>query len=39
VQELNAQWDPEYWRARFEDEVAYFDQLITEFNRQAGAAD
>ena len=39
VQELNAQWDPEYWRARFEDEVAYFDQLITEFNRQAGVAD
>jgi cysteine synthase A len=31
-EELNAQWDPEYWRSLFEDEVGYFDQLITEFN-------
>ncbi|HOX58476.1 MAG TPA: pyridoxal-phosphate dependent enzyme [Candidatus Paceibacterota bacterium] len=37
AQELNQQWDPEYWRALFEDEVVYFDQLIEEFNRQAGA--
>jgi cysteine synthase len=36
AQELNAQWDPEYWRALFEDEVTYFDQLIEEFNRLAG---
>jgi len=36
VQELNEQWDPEYWRALFEDEVVYFDQLIEEFNRPAG---
>jgi cysteine synthase len=31
-EELNAQWDPEYWRALFEDEVVRFDELITEFN-------
>ena len=36
--ELTAQWNPEYWRALFEDEVKYFDQLIEEFNQQAGAA-
>ena len=35
AQELTEQWDPEYWRALFEDEVAYFDQLIDDFN-QAG---
>ncbi|HTY88734.1 MAG TPA: pyridoxal-phosphate dependent enzyme [Candidatus Acidoferrum sp.] len=34
--ELNEQWEPEYWRALFEDEVAYFDELIEEFNQQAG---
>ena len=34
VQELTEQWNPEYWRALFEDEVAYFDQLIEEFNQQ-----
>ena len=33
--ELNEQWSPEYWRALFEDEVVYFDQLIEEFNQQA----
>ncbi len=31
-EELNAQWDSEYWRALFEDEVDYFDELIVEFN-------
>jgi cysteine synthase len=35
AQELNQQWDPEYWRTLFEDEVVYFDQLIEQFNRQA----
>jgi len=35
VAELNQQWDPEYWRELFEDEVAYFDELIEQFNRQA----
>jgi cysteine synthase A len=32
LEELNAQWDPEYWRALFEDEVAGFDRLIESFN-------
>jgi cysteine synthase len=34
-EELNAQWDPEYWRSLFEDEVGYFDTLITDFNTLA----
>lgn len=34
--ELNAQWEPEYWRALFEDEVDEFDRLIGEFNAIAG---
>ena len=34
--ELNAQWDPDYWRELFEEEVAYFDRLIGEFNILAG---
>jgi cysteine synthase len=37
VQELTEQWNPEYWLALFEDEVAYFDQLIDDFNKQAEA--
>lgn len=35
-EEIQAQWDPEYWRALFEDEVGYFDQLIGEFNKEVG---
>jgi cysteine synthase len=35
VEELAAQWDPEYWRALFEDEVEEFDRLITAFNSMA----
>jgi cysteine synthase len=35
LEELNAQWDPEYWRALFEDEVAGFDRLIESFNSLA----
>jgi hypothetical protein len=31
---LNAQWDPEYWRSMFEDEVGHFERLITAFNRK-----
>ena len=31
-EEILAQWDPEYWRSLFEDEVKEFDELITEFN-------
>jgi cysteine synthase A len=34
-EELNAQWDPEYWRSLFEDEVKYFDKMIADFNTQA----
>jgi cysteine synthase A len=34
-EEINAQWNPEYWRSLFEDEVGYFDQLIVEFNSLA----
>jgi cysteine synthase A len=33
--ELRQQWEPEYWRNLFEDEVGYFDKLITEFNELA----
>jgi len=35
-EELNAQWQPEYWRGRFEDEVAEFDKTICEFNKTVG---
>jgi cysteine synthase len=35
LEELNAQWDPEYWRSLFEDEVAGFDRLIESFNSLA----
>ena len=31
--ELDAQWNPEYWDTLFEKEVVYFDKLIEEFNR------
>ncbi|MDI6803550.1 MAG: pyridoxal-phosphate dependent enzyme [Bacteroidota bacterium] len=36
-EEINEQWNPEYWRSLFEDEVEYFDQLINEFNRMVEA--
>lgn len=32
VEELNDQWNPEYWTKMFEDEVDYFDKMIEEFN-------
>jgi cysteine synthase len=35
-EEINAQWNPEYWRELFEDEVAHFDRLIADFNREVG---
>ncbi len=35
-EEIIAQWDPEYWRSLFEDEVAYFDKMIEEFNAKVG---
>ena len=36
-QELTAQWDPDYWRARFEGEVKRIDRLIEAFNAAGGA--
>ena len=35
-QELSAQWEPDYWRRLFEEEVGYFDQLIEAFNATGG---
>ncbi len=35
-EEIQAQWDPEYWRELFEDEAVIFDQLIDEFNEEVG---
>jgi len=35
-EELNAQWNPDYWRGMFEGEVAYFDRLIEQFNDLVG---
>ena len=35
-EELGAQWDPEYWRELFEDEIVHFERLIAAFNREVG---
>jgi len=35
VEELNEQWNPEYWTNLFENEVDYFDKMIEEFNHLA----
>ena len=35
--ELREQWEPEYWRSLFEDEVAEFDALIEAFNKEVNA--
>jgi cysteine synthase len=35
-EEIQAQWDPEYWRELFEEEVVHFDRLIEEFNAEVG---
>ncbi|MDO9577002.1 MAG: pyridoxal-phosphate dependent enzyme [Candidatus Cloacimonadales bacterium] len=35
-EEILAQWNEEYWRSLFEDEIGYFDQLIKEFNLEVG---
>ena len=32
VEELNEQWNPDYWTNLFENEVEYFDKMIEEFN-------
>ncbi len=36
VEELNALWEPEFWREMFEDEVRVFDRMITDFNTEIG---
>jgi cysteine synthase len=33
-EELNELWNPEFWRSILEDEVAYVDEMITEFNEE-----
>jgi len=35
-EEICAQWDPEYWRELFEEEVVHFEKLIEDFNREVG---
>jgi cysteine synthase len=37
-EELDAQWNPEYWQEMFENEVVYFDKLIEEFNREVASS-
>lgn len=34
--ELRELWRPEFWQSIEEDEVGYFDELITEFNKEIG---
>jgi cysteine synthase A len=35
-EELNAQWQPEYWQEMFEGEIGAFERLIADFNREVG---
>jgi cysteine synthase A len=37
VEELNAQWQPQYWQEIYDTEIAEVDRLIADFNREAGA--
>ena len=37
-EEINAQWDPEYWRQLFTEEAAEFDKLIIAFNKEVAAS-
>ncbi len=37
-EEINAQWDLEYWRQIFTEEVAEFDKLIAAFNKEVAAS-
>jgi cysteine synthase len=37
-EEICAQWDPEYWRELFEEEVVHFEKLIENFNREVERA-
>jgi hypothetical protein len=36
VEELNELWESEYWSSLYQQEVAYFNQLIEEFNEEVG---
>ncbi len=38
-EEILELWKPEFWRSMFEDEVAVFDRMIDEFNREVGLLD
>jgi len=35
-EELNALWQPEYWREMFTGEISTFERLIADFNREVG---
>jgi hypothetical protein len=34
IEELNAQWQPEYWQEMFTAEIDAFERLIADFNRE-----
>ena len=34
--EIQEQWDEDYWKKIFTEEVIYFDELINEFNEEVG---
>ncbi len=36
-EELKEQWEPEYWKTIFEEEVVLFDKLIEDFNQQVAS--
>jgi hypothetical protein len=37
-EEICAQWNPEYWRELFEEEVVHFEKLIENFNAEVARA-
>jgi cysteine synthase len=37
-EEINAQWDPEFWQQLFTEEAAEFDKLIAAFNKEVAAS-
>ncbi len=37
-EEINAQWEPEYWTGFFEEEVKEFEKLIENFNKAVAAS-
>jgi cysteine synthase len=36
IEDLNAQWQPEFWQEMFEGEIGAFEKLIADFNREIG---